>query len=85
MDPTHHTLFKLGSSMCAAEASHGSLRLVVASSSSFHTNIDFRRSLMESYMFSFHGCFGVDPTRTHSIALCDFLSRDSSEDWAGAA
>ena len=20
-------------------------------------------------MFSFHGCFGVDPTRTHSIAL----------------
>ena len=33
----------------------------------------------------FHGCFGVDPTRTRSIALSYFLSRDSSEDWAGAA
>ena len=33
----------------------------------------------------FHGCFGVDPTRTHSIALSYFLSRDSSEDWARAA
>ena len=36
-------------------------------------------------MFFLHGCFGVDPTRTHSIALSCFLSRDSSEDWAGAA
>ena len=33
----------------------------------------------------FHGCFGLDPTRTRSMALSHFLSRDSSEDWAGAA
>ena len=44
-----------------------------------------RATVAGRYMFSFHGCFGVDPTRTHSIALSYFLSRDSSEDWAGAA
>ena len=37
LDPTHHTLFELGRSVCAAEVSRRTLRLVAASSSSFHT------------------------------------------------